>query len=58
MLKIIKEQWDKNRDLLRAALEEGETFNECDYVDLVKLSFEKIFNTGYDIITDYFCGWT
>lgn len=46
MLKIIKEQWDKNRDLLRAALEEGETFNECGYVDLVKLSFEKIFNTG------------
>lgn len=46
MLKIIKEQWDKNRDLLRAALEEGEEFNECNYKDLVKLSFEKIFNTN------------
>lgn len=46
MLKIIKEQWDKNRDLLRAALDEGEEFNECNYKDLVNLSFEKIFNTG------------
>lgn len=48
MLKIIKEQWDKNRDLLRAALEEGEEFNECNYKDLVELSFEKIFNTDID----------
>lgn len=46
MLKIIKEQWDKNREVLREALHEGDDFNECNYKDLVKLAFEKIFNEG------------
>lgn len=46
MLKVIKEQWDKNQEVLREALKNGTGFNSCSYMDLVKLAFDKVYNTG------------
>lgn len=46
MIKIIKDQWDKNRDILRDEFINGTGFNTCSYADLVKFAFEKIYNTG------------
>ena len=46
MLKIIRDKWDQNKEKLRDSLSTGTDFNNCDYLDLVKLSFEVIFNSG------------
>lgn len=46
MIKVIKEQWDKNQEILREALKNGTGFNSCSYMDLVKLAFDKVYNTG------------
>lgn len=46
MLKIIRDKWDQNKENLRDSLSAGTNFNNCDYLDLVKLSFEVIFNSG------------
>lgn len=61
MLKTIRDKWDKNREELREALACAD-LDHCDYKDLVKLSFDVIFNerkTGFrdkildtDIITE------
>lgn len=48
MLKIIKEQWDKNREVLREALREEKDLNRLHYKDLVKLAFEKVYNEGLE----------
>lgn len=45
MLKIIRDKWDRNKDKLQETLIKGNTFNECSYIDLVKLSFKIIFNS-------------
>ena len=45
MLKIIRDKWDRNKDKLQETLIKGNTFNECSYIDLVKLSFQIIFNS-------------
>ena len=45
MLKIIRDKWDRNKDKLQETLTKGNTFNECSYIDLVKLSFKIIFNS-------------
>jgi hypothetical protein len=46
MLKIIRDKWDRNKDKLQETLIKGSTFiNECSYIDLVKLSFQIIFNS-------------
>lgn len=44
MLKIMKELWDKNKDKLRTELSSRDDLNECSYVDLVKIAFDKIYN--------------
>ena len=46
MLKIFVKKWDENNHLLREALSTAEGFNECEYKDLVKLTFDVIFNTN------------
>lgn len=43
MLKIMKELWDKNQDKLRTELSSRDDLNECSYVDLVKIAFDKIY---------------
>lgn len=48
MLKILLEKWEKNHHLLQRELEEGEGFNTCCYLDLVKLTFDTIYNDGED----------
>ena len=44
MLKIMKELWDKNQDKLREELSSRDDLNECTYKDLVKITFDKIYN--------------
>lgn len=46
MLNIIKQQWDKNREVLRKAIREDMDIYDYNYKDVVKLAFEKIFNEG------------
>ena len=51
MTRIMKERWDINKDTLRAVLAERTDLNTCQYEDLVKLTFETIYNTavtGFD----------
>ena len=47
MIRIAALQWDKNKDLLREKLATGTNFNVSSYLDLVKLTFDVIFNTNY-----------
>lgn len=44
MLKIIRDKWDRKNSDLREALSKGTEFNSCGYTDLVKLTFEIVFN--------------
>ena len=44
MLKIIKENWDKNKEKLDEKLKSDISLNSCDYLYLVKLSFATILN--------------
>lgn len=44
MLKIMKELWGKNQDKLREELSSRDDLNECSYKDLVKITFDKIYN--------------
>lgn len=46
MLKILLEKWDLNKELLKRELAIRTGLNECNYKDLVKLTFEIIYNTG------------
>ena len=46
MLKIIVSQWDKNKYELRSILSKRKDLNDLEYKDLVKLTFEAIFNNG------------
>ena len=46
MLKIMKELWGKNQDKLREELSSRDDLNECSYKDLVKITFDKIYNDG------------
>ena len=46
MTRIMKECWDANKDKLRAVLAERTDLNACQYEDLVKLTFETIYNTA------------
>lgn len=48
MLKIMVSQWDKNKDELRKVLAERTDLNSCKYIDLVKTTFEVIYNNGLD----------
>lgn len=52
MLKILVRKWDKNKNRLRQYLEEATNLNSCSYLDLVKVSFEYIYNDD-DNSTDY-----
>ena len=45
MLKIVRDKWDKNKELLRNELINGTNFNKCSYLDLVKLAFDYIYNS-------------
>lgn len=46
MLKIMRDLWAKNEDTLKKAIAEIEDVDALCYKDLVKLAFDKIFNTG------------
>ena len=46
MTRIMKERWDANQDKLRAVLADRTDLNTCQYEDLVKLTFETIYNTA------------
>lgn len=46
MTRIMKECWDANKDKLRAVLAERTDLNTWQYEDLVKLTFETIYNTA------------
>ena len=46
MIKFCVEQWDKNRERLRAHLAERTDLGSCTYEDLVKAVVEYIFNDG------------
>ena len=46
MLKILVRKWDENRDKLKQELSTRRGLNSCEYKDLVKLTFEVIFNNG------------
>ena len=48
MLNIIRDRWDQNKEKLRNSLATGTNLNSCSYIDLVKLSFEVVFNSGED----------
>lgn len=44
MLKILVQKWDKNKNRLKHYLEEATNLNSCSYMDLVKATFEYIYN--------------
>lgn len=46
MIRIAAIQWDKNKDLLREKLASRTDLYNCGYLDLVKLTFDVIFNTN------------
>ena len=48
MLKIMKEKWAKNEALLREAIAEIPNVHDIKYDDLVKMTFEIIYNSGED----------
>lgn len=53
MIKYCMRKWDENKDKLEAALRSGTTWNECHYLDLVKLVVNQILNNGGDDYDDY-----
>ena len=46
MLKILVRRWDENKDKLQQELATRTGLNHCEYLDLVKLTFEVIFNSS------------
>lgn len=46
MLKIMKEKWAKNESLLKEAIAEIPDVHSISYDDLVKMTFEIIYNSG------------
>lgn len=48
MLKIMRDKWGKNKELLRKELKTRTDLNDVGYKDIVKLTFDKIFNPGTD----------
>lgn len=45
MIKIISEKWEKNKDKLKRAFETTNGLNECEYTDIVKMTFDIIYNS-------------
>lgn len=52
MTRIMKDCWDANKDKLRDLLAERTDLNRCEYNDLVKLTFDTIYNADTDV-SDY-----
>lgn len=46
MIKIMKDLWDKNSNALRDKLSSWSELNTCTYIDLVRLTFDTIYNDG------------
>jgi len=46
MMKIVATKWGENSEKLRKALSENDGLKNCNYLDLVKLSFDIILNDG------------
>lgn len=46
MLKILLRKWNENKSLLRQELSTRTNLNGCNYLDLVKLTFETVYNKG------------
>jgi hypothetical protein len=53
MLKIILSQWEKNKDELREALSKRTDLDDLDYKDLVKLTFEMVYNNDLPSNAEY-----
>ena len=49
MTRMMKKCWDANKDKLRNLLAERTDLNGCEYNDLVKLTFETIYNAHTDL---------
>lgn len=49
MIKYCLDKWNHNKNLLRKALQEDATLNDCDYTYLVKLVVKYILNEGEKI---------
>ena len=48
MLKICKDQWNKNREKLFEVFKTKPGLNECGYLDIVKILFDTLFNHDED----------
>lgn len=50
MLKILKEKWNKNENLLKEKIDNriSKEFNNLNYKDVVELTFETVFNDSDD----------
>lgn len=46
MLKYCLRKWDDNKDVLKNLLENGTKWNDCKYIDLVKLVVNCVLNEG------------
>lgn len=53
MLKILVQKWDENKDILEEYLRNNTSLNTCEYLDIVKITFDCIFNHNID--TEEFC---
>ena len=52
MLKICKDQWNKNREKLFNVLKERTCLNNCEYLEIVKILFNTLFNEEEDCEID------
>lgn len=50
MFKFVRDHWPECEIRIKAALAEDPKWNSCDYEDLVKLAFDKMFNHGKVIL--------
>ena len=53
MLRIIVLAWDENRDKLREALSQRTDLDSIEYIDLVKLTFEVVYNSSVAVAFPY-----
>ncbi|MDY5667939.1 MAG: hypothetical protein SPK43_01600, partial [Candidatus Onthovivens sp.] len=52
MMKIMKDKWARNEKYLKRVFETRTDLNTIDWSDLVKLTFEYIYNIDYDDFDD------
>ena len=52
MMKIMKDKWARNEKYLKQVFETRTDLNTINWIDLVKLTFEYIYNIDYDDFDD------